>query len=93
MQKHGLQPCTLNGCMYGLYSTKPGKTDKLLPKPWTIMTNFPVVFNAHCQRECNHSPDMHTPTEGQDTKRTENYTPAMVNRLHCAWMAQCRITT
>ena len=57
------------------------------------MTNFPVVFNAHCQRECNHDTDKHTPTEGQDTKRTENYTPAMVNRIHCAWMAQSRITT
>ena len=93
VQKHGLVPCTLNGCMYGLYSSKPGRADRLLPKPWTIMTNFTVVFNAHCQRECNHDTEQHTPTEGQDTKRTENYTPAMVNRIHCAWMAQCRIIT
>ena len=83
----------LNGCMYELYTSKPGKSDNLLPKPWTIMTNFPVTFNAHCERKCNHSPEMHTPTEGRDTKRTENYTPAMVNRIHCARMAQCRITT
>ena len=93
VRKYGLAPCTLNGCMYELHSAKPGSKDKLLPKPWTIMTNFPVVFNAHCQRKCNHSPEEHTPTDGIDTKRTENYTPAMVNRLHCAWMAQCRITT
>ena len=85
-QNH-MSKCNLDGCAFGLRSSRPEARGKFLKKPWTIATNFPNVFNKHCGKSCpgNHE---HIPTQGVDIKPSESYTKLLATAIHHAWREQ-----
>ena len=66
--------------MYGLTSSMPSQSGKLIRKPWTIATSM-MELNLLC-RKCTHKPSEHAPCAGSDTKGTEGYTEELVVNLH-----------
>ena len=71
-----------DGCMYGLKSCV--RKDVLIKKPWRISATSRALHAALHGRLCNKDHE-HTPCQGQDTKRTEEYTEEMVKAIHVAW--------
>ena len=86
VSRWGLQSFNFDGCMYGLKSQAAPTRGKFLRKPWRIASD--------CERfwgivECCDNRHEHVKTAGSDTKRTESYTDAMVDRIHLCWGCSC----
>ena len=76
----GMLQVSFDGCYFGLQSS-----DNHLPirKPWTFATCNPDIYVAFLGCRCpGHT--HHQQCEGAHTKATENYTVAMVSKLHQA---------
>ena len=74
--------------MYGLTSQATRTAGIPLKKPWTIATTRDS-FHRLC-RTCNGQHE-HVPTQGPDTKLTENYTPELAAQIHACWREQCEM--
>ena len=85
--RHKLAEVNFDGCMYGLTSSMPSMSGKLIRKPWTIATSMREL-NLLC-RKCEHKPSEHAPCAGSDTKTTEGYTEELVINLHAAVKQWC----
>ena len=87
IRRHNLTEVHFDGCMYGLASSMPKTSGKLIRKPWTIATSMREL-NLLC-RKCDHKPSEHAPCAGMDTKATEGYTDKLVINLHAAIEQWC----
>ena len=83
MRELRLEFVHFDGCMLGLKSRKGNP----IRKPWSIATNSQCLIQelrgCLC---CGHK--YHDPCAGSETKRTENYTELMVNKIHKAFRKQ-----
>ena len=87
IERHKLAEIQFDGCMYGLASSRPSMSGKLIRKPWTIATSM-MELNLLC-RKCTHKASEHAPCAGSDTKGTEGYTDELVVNLHTAVQQWC----
>ena len=62
-----------HGCRLGLTSVVDGAPIK---KPWTVLTTNHALASDLGEQTCQ-CKTKHVPCQGKDTKRSENYTPAM----------------
>ena len=88
IEKFGLSKVDFFGCGAGLRSTRTGKPVK---KPWTVATSSRAMLAALGKFHCCGEED-HEPCAGQETKRTENYTPRMAAAIHRALREQALST-
>ena len=86
ISKHGLSKVRFDGCMYGLVAQRRGCEGIPMRKSWTVMTNSTELPKQLC-KVCDKS-HRHVIVMGQDTKRTEGYTPSIVDSIHHAWTAE-----
>ena len=77
----GFLDCKFDGCMFGLVSKKEGKPIK---KPWLFKTTMETLCEAFHDKTCDAS-HQHAPCAGQDTQATEQYTPAITEKVHKAF--------
>ena len=78
MEFRGLLKVSFDGCYFGLQSS----TNHLpIRKPWTFATSNAEIYDAFHGCKCP-GHEHHQQCEGSHTKSTENYTAAMVSKLH-----------
>ena len=85
MLRWGLKCYPVDGCMYGLVSSKRSTQGQLLKKPWTIAS---TIGEFSSLRTCDGT-HRHVPVEGSDTRMTEGYTDLLVDAIHGCWQRQC----
>ena len=88
IERFGLSKIDFFGCGAGLRSAKTGKPVK---KPWTVATSSRAMMAALGKFRCC-GEEEHEPCAGQETKRTENYTPRMAAAVHHAIREQALST-
>ena len=77
----GLQRIEIHGCMLGLTAS-----DGLpIKKPWYIATNCSELLSMLKGKVCKGHHERHTPCQGSETKRTEQYTPELARIVHDAF--------
>ena len=84
LNRFGLMKVDFFGCGAGLRSIRTGRPIK---KPWTVATSSPALAQSLCKFECC-GEELHEPCAGQETRRTENYTPRMAAAIHKAMREQ-----
>ena len=78
----------LDGCQYGVVSNQNRSRGEPILKPWRIL-GFNCTPTAGLQLRCP-KVHKHTPAEGSDTKRTEEYPIALVRAIHLQIANDCR---
>ena len=77
----GLQRIEILGCMLGLTAS-----DGLpIKKPWYSATNCLELISMLKGKVCKGHHERHTPCQGSETKRTEQYTPELARIVHDAF--------
>ena len=79
----------LDGCQYGVVSDQKRSRGEPILKPWRII-GFNCTPTAGLQLRCP-KVHKHTPAEGSDTKRTEEYPIALVHAIHAQIADDCRV--
>ena len=78
LDRFSMNKITMHGCAAGLASLRTGLPIK---KPWCIATTAPGIVGALSGFQCP-GHEAHEPCAGQETKRTEGYTPTMAKAIH-----------
>ena len=78
---YSMNVVNMHGCAAGLRSRSTGEPIK---KPWSVATTSPAMVEGLCKFQCPGKGEhpSHESCAGQETKRTEAYTPAMVDAIH-----------
>ena len=89
VELYKLEKTTFHGCQYGLVSIRKATLGMPILKSWTVATNcFPLTqeLNRTClgdyQKGYHDEFTRHAICEGDDTKRSEEYTDEIVQCVH-----------
>ena len=90
MHELSMDTVRFNGCMFGLVSIAPRTVGVPISKPWTVASTHTQILNV-LAKPCDKTHN-HTPCQGADTTRTEDYTPDLVRSIHIG-LRRCVIPT